>query len=93
MWLILQQDKSDDFVCATGVSHTVKELCEYVFRRLDLNWTDWVRQDEKYLRPEELDALKGDAAKLKQLTGWKPKYTFETMLDEMIEYWIIEYKK
>lgn len=93
MWLILQQDKSDDFVCATGVSHTVKELCEYVFRRLDLDWTDWVRQDEKYLRPEELDVLKGDATKLKQLTGWKPKYTFETMLDEMIEYWIKEYKK
>lgn len=93
MWLILQQDKSDDFVCATGVSHTVKELCEYVFRRLDLDWTDWVRQDEKYLRPEELDVLKGDATKLKQLTGWKPKYTFETMLDEMIEYWIKEYNK
>lgn len=93
MWLILQQDKSDDFVCATGVSHTVKELCEYVFRRLDLDWTDWVRQDEKYLRPEELGVLKGDATKLKQLTGWKPKYTFETMLDEMIDYWIKEYKK
>ena len=93
MWLILQQDKADDFVCATGVSHTVRELCEYVFDKLNLDWRQFVKQDEKYLRPEELDVLKGDSTKLRQATGWKPKYTFETMLDEMINYWIKEYKK
>jgi GDPmannose 4,6-dehydratase len=92
MWLILQQDKSDDFVCSTGISHTVRELCEYVFDKLGLNWRQWVKQDQKYLRPEELDVLKGDCTKLKQVTGWQPKYTFETMLDEMIEYWKNEYK-
>ena len=93
MWEILQQDKSDDFVCATGISHSVRELCEYVFSSLDLNWKKYVIQDEKYLRPEELSNLKGDSTKLRQLTGWKSTYTFETMLDEMIEYWLNYYKK
>jgi GDPmannose 4,6-dehydratase len=93
MWEILQQDKSDDFVCATGISHSVRELCEYVFSSLDLNWEEYVIQDEKYLRPEELSNLKGDSTKLRQLTGWKSTYTFETMLDEMIEYWLNYYKK
>jgi len=92
MWLILQQDKADDFVCSTGVSHTVKDLCQYVFDKLGLDWTQWVKQDEKYFRPEELNVLKGDCTKLKQVTGWQPKYTFETMLDEMIDYWKNEYK-
>lgn len=91
MWLILQQDKPDDFVCATGVSHTVKELCQYVFSKLNLNYIDWVVQDEKFFRPEELNILKGDSTKLKKL-GWKPTYTFESMLDEMIEYWLKFYK-
>jgi len=93
MWLILQQDKPDDFVCATGISHTVKDLCVYVFDKLDLDWRCWVKQDEKFYRPEELDMLKGDSTKLKQVAGWNPKYTFETMLDEMIEYWINQYKQ
>jgi GDPmannose 4,6-dehydratase len=92
MWMILQEDKSDDFVCATGISHSVKELCEYVFGKLSLQYTDYVTFDEKFLRPEELNDLKGDSSKLKSLTGWKPKYTFETMLDEMIEYWLNFYK-
>ncbi len=93
MWIILQQDKSDDFVCATGVSHSVKELCEYVFNKLELSYQEYVKFDEKFLRPEELNDLKGDSSKLKSLTGWEPKYTFETMLDEMIEYWLNFYKR
>jgi GDPmannose 4,6-dehydratase len=92
MWLILQQDKPDDFVCSTGISHTVKDLVEYVFKKLDLDWTKYVTVDEKYLRPEELNVLKGDCSKLKKVTGWTPKYTFETMIDEMIEFWIEEIK-
>ena len=87
MWLMLQHDEPDDFVCSTGVSHTVKDLVEYVFSKLDLDWKEYVGQDEKYFRPEELDVLKGDCSKAKQLLGWKHKYTFETMLDEMIKYW------
>jgi len=93
MWMILQEDKSDDFVCSTGVSHTVRELCEYVFGKLNLDYQNYVKLDEKFLRPEELNDLKGDSTKLRTITGWSPKYTFETMLDEMIEYWINYYKK
>lgn len=88
MWMILQQEESDDYVCSTGISHSVLDLVEYVFGKLDLNWQDWVKQDEKFLRPEELEHLKGDCTKLKEKTGWKPEYTFETMLDEMIEWWM-----
>ena len=88
MWLILQQDKADDFVCSTGISHTVKELVEYTFNKLELDWRQYVTQDEKYLRPEELTDLKGDSTKLRQTTGWNPVYTFETMIDEMIDYWM-----
>jgi GDPmannose 4,6-dehydratase len=91
MWLILQRESPDDYVCSTGVSHSVKDLVEYVFGKLDLDWKDYVVQDEKFLRPEELDDLKGDSRKLRSLTGWSPKYTFETMLDEMIEHWLSYY--
>ena len=90
MLLILQHDKPDDFVCSTGVSHTVLDLVEYVFGKLDLDWKEYVTQDEKFLRPEELDVLKGDCTKAKKLLGWKHEYTFETMLDEMIEYQLKE---
>ena len=91
MWQILQLDKPDDFVCSTGISHTVKDLCEYVFKKLDLDWKLYVKQDEKFLRPEELHNLKGDPSKLVMATNWTQDYTFETMLDEMIEYWIKYY--
>ena len=88
MWLILQQDTPDDFVCSTGISHTVRELCEYVFGKLDLNYKDYVGVDQKYMRPEELTDLKGDSGKARWMLDWKHEYTFETMLDEMIEHWV-----
>jgi GDPmannose 4,6-dehydratase len=93
MWRILQLEEPNDFVCATGVSHSVRELCEYVFTKLGLNYEDYVKLDMKFLRPEELTDLKGDPTKLMKATGWKPTYTFETMLDEMIEYWKHELNK
>jgi GDPmannose 4,6-dehydratase len=93
MWRILQLEEPNDFVCATGVSHSVRELCEYVFSRLDMDYKDYVKLDMKFLRPEELTDLKGDPSKLMKATGWKPTYTFETMLDEMIEYWKYELNK
>jgi GDPmannose 4,6-dehydratase len=93
MWMILQQDTPDDFVCSTGISHSVRELCDYVFSYLGLDWKEYVKQDEKFLRPEELHDLKGDCSKLKNITGWKPNYTFESMLDEMVEYWLNKYSK
>lgn len=92
MWLILQEDVSDDFVCSTGISHSVRDLCEYVFNKLELDYTDYVKLDNKFLRPEELHNLKGDSTKLKKKTGWVPEHTFESMLDEMVEYWSNHYK-
>jgi len=91
MWEILQLDKPDDFVCATGVSHSVRELVNYVFTRLGLHWSEYIKQDEKFLRPEELNDLKGDSTKLIETTGWTHEYTFEKMLDEMIDYWQVYY--
>jgi GDPmannose 4,6-dehydratase len=92
MWEILQLDKSDDFVCSTGISHSVRELCDYVFSSLDLDYKKYVTQDKKFLRPEELHNLKGDASKLVKATNWTHDYTFESMLDEMVNYWIKEYE-
>lgn len=91
MWLILQQKDSDDFVCSTGISHSVKELCDYTFSKLGLDYKNYVKLDEKFLRPEELHDLKGDSTKLRNVTGWTPKYTFESMIDEMINYWLEYY--
>ena len=93
MWMLLQLDKPGDYICATGISHSVQDLCEYVFLKLELNWREYVKADEKFFRPEELHNLKGDSSKLREATGWKPEYTFESMLDEMIEYWLNYYKK
>jgi GDPmannose 4,6-dehydratase len=93
MWMILQQDTSDDYVCSTGISHSVQDLCEYTFSKFGLDYKEYVKVDEKFLRPEELHNLKGDSSKLKSVTGWSPNYTFETMLDEMLEYWINYYNK
>lgn len=92
MWLMLQQEKPDDFVCSTGVSHTVEELVEYVFNYLNLDWHKYIKIDEKYYRSEELRYLKGDCTKTKEILGWTHKYTFESMLDEMINHWLNKFK-
>jgi GDPmannose 4,6-dehydratase len=88
MWLMLQSEKPDDYVCATGISHSVRDLCEYTFKSLDLDYRDYIVIDEKHFRPEELENLKGDSSKLRDSLGWRPLYTFETMIDEMIDYWL-----
>jgi GDPmannose 4,6-dehydratase len=93
MWLMLQQSKPNDFVCSTGISHTVKDLVEYVFGKLELDWKKYIKQDKKFYRSEELQYLKGDCSKAKTELNWKHKYTFETMLDEMITYWKNYYTK
>lgn len=92
MWEILQLDQPGDYVCATGISHSVAELCDYVFSSLGMDYREYVLQDKQYLRPEELHNLKGDSSKLIIATGWTHDYTFESMLDEMIEYWLDYYK-
>tara|TARA_R110000824_G_scaffold115564_3_gene266739 strand:+ start:4361 stop:5332 length:972 start_codon:yes stop_codon:yes gene_type:complete len=91
MWLMLQQDKPHDYCCSTGISHTVKDLVKYVFGQLDLDWKKYVKVDPKYMRPEELKHLKGDCSKIKTDLGWKPVYSFESMLDEMIEGYLEKY--
>jgi len=88
MWLMLQQDSPNDFICSTGVSHTVRDLVDYVFTKLGLNFEKYVGIDEKFYRDEELQHLKGDCSKIKNKLNWAPSYTFETMLDEMIEHWM-----
>jgi GDPmannose 4,6-dehydratase len=85
-------ENPDDFVCATGISHSVQDLVEYVFEKLELDWKKLVGVNPRYLRPEELYNLRGDSTKLSKATGWKPVYSFETMLDEMIEFWLEELK-
>jgi GDPmannose 4,6-dehydratase len=91
MYTMLQTDEPDDYVCATGISHSVRDLCDYTFTKLGLDYKDYIKMDEKFLRPEELHNLKGDSTKMRTKLGWKPVYTFETMLDEMIEYWLDYY--
>jgi len=91
MWLMLQSDKPNDYVCATGISHSVGDLCSYVFGSLGLDYKDYIVIDEKHFRPEELDNLKGDPSKIKNELGWTREYSFETMLDEMIKYWVEYY--
>ena len=88
MHLILQQDNPGDYVVATGETRSVRDMCEYVFDQLGLDYRQWVTQNPKFLRPEELPYLKGDSSRIRTELGWKPEYTFETMMDEMIAHWI-----
>jgi GDPmannose 4,6-dehydratase len=87
MHKIINHDTADEFIVATGETHTVRELCEIVFNKLDMDYRDYVVQNPKFVRPEELRYLRGDPSKAMKVLGWEPEYTFETMLDEMIERW------
>lgn len=93
MHLILQQSVPGDWVVATGETRSVRDMCEYVFTKLGLDYKQYVVQNEKFLRPEELPYLKGDSTKIRTELGWTPTYTFESMMDEMIEHWLNIYKK
>ena len=88
MWMMLQHDKPDDFVFATGISHTIQDLVDYTFGKLGLDPSEYVESAEKYLRPEELEHLKGDPSKMKRELKWELEYTFESMIDEMTQYWL-----
>ncbi len=85
MWLMLQQDKADDYVIATGETHSVREFCEMAFARLDLDYKKYVKVDPKYFRPTEVDLLIGDATKANTVLGWKPKTTFPELVNMMID--------
>lgn len=84
MWLMLQQDKADDFVIATGESHSVKECLEVAFGTVGLNWQDHVEIDPRYFRPTEVDHLLGDATKAKKTLGWDPKVRFRELIEMMV---------
>jgi GDPmannose 4,6-dehydratase len=85
MWMMLQQDRADDYVIATGVSHSVKELIEIAFARAGLDWQRYVRQDPALLRPAEVDHLLGDCTKAKRELGWTPQVDFKQLIEMMVD--------
>lgn len=85
MWLMLQQEKPDDYVIATGETHTVKEFVSTAFRHVGLDWRDYVIQDPKLFRPAEVDILLGDASKAQKKLNWKPKVSFEELVKMMVD--------
>jgi GDPmannose 4,6-dehydratase len=85
MWLMLQQQKADDYVIATGISHSVKDLVEVAFGHAGLEWQKYVRTDRALLRPAEVDHLVGDASKAKRVFGWQPKVAFEGLIQMMVD--------
>ncbi len=87
MHLILQHSEPDDFVISTGQTHSIREFCEIVFNKLGLDYKKYVVQNPKYMRPEELNYLCGDCTKAKKVLNWVPAYTFDSMIEEMIESW------
>jgi GDPmannose 4,6-dehydratase len=85
MWLMLQQDKPEDFVIATGENHSVREFCEHAFNEVGLNYKDYVKVDEKLFRPTEVETLLGDSSKAKKVLNWKPKTTFKELVKIMVK--------
>ncbi|MCJ7523704.1 MAG: GDP-mannose 4,6-dehydratase [Candidatus Aminicenantes bacterium] len=85
MWLMLQQDKPDDFVIASGETHSVQELVEIAFAHVDLDYKDFVVLDNKFIRPAEVDLLRGDFSKAKKILGWQPKVHFAELIKMMID--------
>ncbi len=85
MWLMLQQDEPDDFVIATGETHSVQRLLDVAFSHVGLNWRDYAVQDEAFMRPAEVDLLVGDPAKARRLLGWQPEVSFEELIGMMVE--------
>ena len=88
MHMITNSEAPDEWIVATGKTWSVRQLVEYVFEKLELDYKDYVTQNPKFMRPEELKYLKGDSSKIRNELGWKPEYTFHSMLDEMIQHWM-----
>ena len=85
MWLMLQQEKPDDYVVATGETHSVRELVEVAFQHVGLNWRDHVVIDERFIRPAEVDLLIGDSSKARNQLGWAPEVSFSGLVSMMVE--------
>ena len=93
MNMILNHDKPDEFVVATGETHSVRELCDIVFTQLGLDYKKYVVQNKKFLRPQELKYLRGDSTKIRTILKWQPEYTFEQLISEMVQFWEDIYAK
>ncbi|HTP79433.1 MAG TPA: GDP-mannose 4,6-dehydratase [Bacteroidota bacterium] len=85
MWLMLQQPKPDDYIAATGVTHSVRDFCELAFRIVELEYGKYVVSDPNFFRPAEVDVLEGNASKARRQLGWSPHYTFEELVREMVD--------
>ena len=85
MWMMLQQPKPDDYVIATGETHSIRELCEEAFGHVDLDWQEFVQQDPRFMRPAEVDLLVGDASKAGKALGWEPQVTFRDLVRLMVD--------
>lgn len=85
---IVNHHSARDWIVATGETRSVRDLCDLTFRSLGMNYEDYVIQDPKFMRPEELRYLKGDSSDIRNILGWQPKYSFETMIEEMIDHWM-----
>ena len=86
MWMMLQQDKPDDYVIATGKDYSIREFLDYAFGHIGINdWEKYVKQDERYMRPAEVAVLRGDSSKAKRELGWVPKTSFKDMVTKMVE--------
>jgi GDPmannose 4,6-dehydratase len=92
MWKIVNHVQPDDFVIATGVTHSVRDMCDVVFSYLGMNYRDYVVQNAAYMRPEELPYLRGDSTKARNVLGWETSYSFEGIMKEMVDYWMKELK-
>jgi GDPmannose 4,6-dehydratase len=88
MHMIINHHSPDDFVVSTGETNSVREMTDYVFSKLDMDYKNHVVQNPKYIRPEELKYLKGDCTKLKNTFNWEPEYDFEALMDDMIDFWM-----
>jgi GDPmannose 4,6-dehydratase len=91
MRLILNHNVPDDFVISTGETNSIRDLCKMVFSKLNLNYEEYVKINPKFVRPDELSYLCGDCSKSKKILGWKPEYSFEALVDEMLEYFLEKY--
>jgi GDPmannose 4,6-dehydratase len=85
MWMMLQQDKADDYVVSMGETHSVQEFCELAFGHAGLDWRDHVVQDQRFMRPAEVDLLVGDASKARSVLGWQPKVSFAELVAMMVD--------
>ena len=93
MHMILNHETPDEWIVSTGETHSVRDLCRYVFEKLGMDYQRYIVQNPIYMRPEELNYLKGDSTRTREILGWEPEYTFETLMDDMINSWMQKLRK